>query len=174
VIDGKLQRAAGDAPMARFSDDPGFPHSVADLSPVYGGQADTVHRGVALLPGGSVLIRDRLSGLRPEAEVRWGMVTRAEARKTGGSTLELHQDGEVLELVVHGDPDVSWQWIDTSAPRNEWDSPNPGTAMAAFTATASPGGILDFVVTLRPATRVAPEITGRHLAPPLQWSAPEK
>jgi hypothetical protein len=174
VIDGKLQRAAADAPMARFSADPDFPHSVADLSPVYGGQADIVHRGVALLPGGSVLIRDHFTGLRPEAEVRWGMVTRASARKTGGSTLELHQDGEALELSVHGDPDVSWQWLDTSEPRNEWDSPNPGTAMAAFTATASPDGTLDLTVILRPATRETPEITARHLAAPLEWSAPEK
>jgi hypothetical protein len=46
--------------------------------------------------------------------------------------------------------------------------------MAAFTATASPDGTLDLTVILRPATRETPEITARHLAAPLEWSAPEK
>jgi hypothetical protein len=67
VIDEALQVAAGNTKIVRFSDDARFPHSVVDLSPVYAGQAEQVHRGVALLPSGEVLVRDRLTGLKPGA-----------------------------------------------------------------------------------------------------------
>ena len=54
---------------------PTFPHSVLDMSDVYEGQAESVQRGVALLPSGEVLIQDQLTGLKPGASVRWGMIT---------------------------------------------------------------------------------------------------
>ncbi|MHC4356410.1 MAG: heparinase II/III domain-containing protein [Planctomycetota bacterium] len=72
VIDGRLQTAKGNAPVIKFSDDPKFPHTIVDLSPVYEGQAESIHRGFALLPSGEVLIQDELSGLRSGSRVRWG------------------------------------------------------------------------------------------------------
>lgn len=170
VIDGQLQHAAGDAPMARFSDDPAFPHSVVDMSPVYRGQVTKAHRGVALLPGGSVLVRDHLTGLRPGAEVRWAMVTRAEAGETGNATLTLRENGEELELSIHGDATPAWQIIDLAASPNPWDSPNEGFAMIAFTAIAPESGELDLAVVLRPGNRPVAELAAVHLAPPLEWS----
>src|SRR6185369_13452224 len=75
VIDDQLQVTSGDAPIVAFSDDPEKPYSIVDMTSVYRGQADSVRRGVALLPTHEVLIQDELSGLRPGSRVRWGMVT---------------------------------------------------------------------------------------------------
>ncbi len=170
VIDGELQRAAGDAAIIRFSDDDAFPHSVVDLSSAYGSQVETAYRGMALLPGGAVLVRDHLAGLRPGAEVRWGMATRAVPVLSDGSTLLLREQGAELEISIHGETTALWQVIDISKPTEAWNSPNPGMAMVTFSATAPASGVLDFAVVLRPGGREAPELTTLHLGLPVDWS----
>jgi hypothetical protein len=171
VIDGQLQHAAGNAPIARFSENPSFPHSVVDMSSVYQEQVKHAHRGVALLPGGAVLVRDHLTGLTPGAKVRWGMVTRAELGATGHPTLTLREKGKELEISIHGDVgSAGWQAIDLTNPPNTWDSPNPGATMVAFTTTAPESGVLDLAVVLRPSARPVTELDSTHLAPPLEWS----
>jgi len=171
VIDGRLQNAAGDSKIVGFSDDPAFPHSVVDLGTAYESQLDTAHRGIAMLPGGSVIVRDHLTGLRPGAEVRWGMVTRAAAPPPDGTTLVLEEKGRQVELTIHGDAVASWQVIDISEPVQPWDSPNPRTSMVAFTATAPASGVLDITVVFRPGDRPAADLAPSHLAPPQTWSS---
>jgi hypothetical protein len=151
VIDGQPQIAAGDAPITRFSPDPAFPHSVADLSAVYEGQADSVRRGIALLPSGEVLIQDSLTGLAPGSVVRWGMITRAEPGETGGAVLPLTMDGAELTLRLLS-PDASWEVFQTDPPPNEWDSPNPGTRMVGFRAEAPESGNLELAVLATPGS----------------------
>jgi hypothetical protein len=170
VIDGQLQRADADAPMARFSDDPAFPHSVVDLSPSYRGQLKQAHRGIALLPGGAVLVRDHLTGLHPGAEVRWGMFTRATVGETGNPTLTLRESGKELVLTIHGDTAPRWQTVDLATLTNEWDSPTTGYALVSFTAIAPESGTLDLTVVMRPGSRAATELAPAHLAHPLEWS----
>jgi len=172
VIDGQLQKSDGAASMARFSADPEFPHSVVDMSPVYRDQAKQAHRGVALLPGGSVLVRDHLTGLRPGAEVRWGMVTRADVGETGSPTLTLRQSGKELVLAIHGENAPLWQSTDLASPPNEWDSPNEGRTLISFTAIAPESGTLDLTVVMRPSSRKATKLSAAHLARPLDWSKP--
>lgn len=170
VIGGALQRAAGHAGIVRFSASPEFPHSVVDMSDVYVGQAESVHRGIALLPSGEVLVRDHLTGLKPGVSVRWGMVTPATPGETGASTLDLRQAHARLALRILQPAGATWEILDTATPRNEWDSPNPGTAMAAFTVTAPATGILDLAVVFIPGSRTATPTENLNLAPPLEWS----
>ncbi len=59
----QLDRPGGHAEIVKFSDDPAFPCSVVDMTPVYEGQAESARRGMALLPSGEVLVRDELTGL---------------------------------------------------------------------------------------------------------------
>jgi len=170
VIDGQLQRAASDAPVLRFSDDPAFPHSVVDMSETYAGQVESAHRGVALLPGGVVVVRDALTGLRPGADLRWAMVTKAEIGSTGGSTVTLSERGESLVMAIHGGEAAVWREIDIASPPNEWDSPNVDTSMVAFSAIAPESGALDFTVLIRPGDRPEIPLPERALAHPLKWS----
>lgn len=167
VIDNALQGVNGDAQIVRFSDAPEFPHSVVDLTPIYAGQAGAVHRGIALLPGGEVLVRDHLTGLKPGTRVRWGMVTPGAPEVAGARVMQLRQGEASLGLRILLPEEPVWALCDTAAPKNEWDSPNPGTVMAGFEAVAPTSGVLDLAVVLTPGSRQpAAEVT---LEPPMAW-----
>ncbi|MFV1965724.1 MAG: heparinase II/III family protein [Pirellulaceae bacterium] len=152
VIDGQLQRANGRGRIVEFSDDPHYPYSVMDMTSVYDGQAESVLRGVALLPSREVLIHDGLTGLKRGARVRWGMITPAAAKTLQSSTMELRQNNATLTLRILSPPGARWQIIDTATPRNEWDSPNRGTRMVAFESEASEPGPLKLTVLATPGS----------------------
>jgi hypothetical protein len=151
VIDGELQVASGSGEVAAFSDEGEFPHTTLDMSTAYGGQAGSVRRGVALLPGGEVVIQDELRGLREGAVVRWGMVTRGEV-EFGGGRVHLRRGERRLSLNVLGVEGVEWKEVDTARPRKEWDSPNPGTRMVAFEVVAPTSGELRWAVVVTPGS----------------------
>lgn len=169
VIDGQLQRAAGFGKFTAFSDDPAFPHSVLDLSDVYRDQARSVRRGVALLPSRLVLFRDELEGLKPGARVRWGMITPGRPGDTGGRTIRLRQAKATLELTILAPESARWELQDTATPRNEWDSPNPGTVMVQFHGVAPENGRLELVVLARPGSAQAPAVPALLRRPLAQW-----
>lgn len=171
VIDGALQRVAGHSKIVRFSNSPAFPHSVVDMSAAYAGQAGAVQRGIALLPGGAVLVRDHLTGLKPGASVRWGMVTPGKPGKTGTSEMELRQDKASLQVTIIQPANMVWTSLDTAIPKNEWDTRNSGTMMAAFTANAPASGELDLAVLLVPGSAPKGGANQINPAPPLEWSA---
>ena len=163
VIDGELQVAGGHCDIIDFSDDREFPHSVANLSPVYKGQAESVRRGVALLPSSEVLIQDELTGLAPGSRVRWGMITPADVNSRSGASLQLQQQGQRLELTIVEPPGATWSIINTEKPRHEWDSANPGTQMVAFEAAAPSTGELRLVVVATPGSCAAPTAKQRSV-----------
>lgn len=169
VIDDQLQVAAGFAKIVRFSDRKSFPHSVADLSPVYQGQADTVIRGIAMLPTGEVLIQDTLRGLKPGSSVRWGMITPGRIDSMTDDVLVLRQRARKLTLQRVSPSSSPWRTIDTATPRQEWDSPNKGTIMLAFEAMAPATGNLDLAVLLTPGSCPNSMIDTLELTAPLNW-----
>jgi hypothetical protein len=151
VIDGKLQIAKGKVPVISFSDNSKHPHTIVDLSPVYEGQAKSIHRGFKLLATREVLIQDELSGLKPGSRVRWGMITPATPGGPDGPRLRLRQGEASMSLLIRSaGKSPSWQIIETSKPRNEWDSPNRGTCMAAFEAIAPTSGKITYAVVFTP------------------------
>jgi hypothetical protein len=169
VIDGQPQRVGGHGRFVAFSDDPAFPHSIMDMSAVYAGQARSVRRGVALLPSGAVLVQDELAGLKPGARVRWGMITRGEATEPGEKTLTLRDGDARLQMDLLSPATSRWQIVDTETPRNEWDSPNPGTRMVAFEAEAPESGELRLAALLNPGGAEPGEPVA--LRPLAQWGA---
>jgi hypothetical protein len=170
VIDGKLQVPSGNAPIVQFSDDALRPFSILDMSSVYSGQAGSVKRGVALLPSREVLIQDQLTGLRVGSRVRWTMITTGEPEVVSQSVVRLRQSGKQLTLSVVSPNTDGWNDIDTSQPRNEWDSPNPGTRMVAFKATAPESGEMTLAVVATPGT-CSNSVVGRVKVSSLQsWS----
>lgn len=163
VIDGALQRAAGRAKIVSFGEEAGGGWTVVDLGPVYadhaakqGGDGLYVLRGVRLRPTGQVVVQDELGGLEPGATVRWGMLTLGEPGRAGERRIELTQEGASLALDVVA-PAAAWMVVDTATPRNEWDSPNPGTAMVAFEAVVPDSGALTLCVWLTPGSCEAAE-----------------
>jgi Heparinase II/III-like protein/Domain of unknown function (DUF4962) len=172
VIDDQLQVANGDAPIIKFSDDPVLPFSIVDMSPVYQRQVTSAKRGVALLPSREVLIQDELTGLRPGSRVRWGMVTRGEPRGLGEHKLVLRQGDKQLTLTTVGPPSVEWNQIETAKPPHEWDSPNPGTRMVMFEATAPESGKLTLAVVATPGSCALPKAAEITPEPLSEWRNP--
>jgi hypothetical protein len=170
VIDGSLQHARGRGDIVAFSDDPQAAFSVLDMSSVYQGQAESVRRGVRLLPTGEVLIRDELSGLKPNSRVRWGMITRGKTGSPQGAKLALHQDETTLSLSILEPSSMNWKIVDTANPRHEWDSPNRGTRMVAFEAVAPESGSLTLVVKATPGSCTTTGVKPDHLSTLEQWS----
>jgi hypothetical protein len=152
VIDGALQEVRGNGKIVEFSDDPERAFTVVDLSDVY--KDVTVRRGLRLLPSNQVVIQDELQGLKPGARVRWGMLTLGKPGTLGGRSIELTQGGASLSLALVSPVDETpvWKVIDTETPRNEWDSPNPGTTMVAVEAVAPESGKLVLCVWITPGS----------------------
>jgi hypothetical protein len=148
VIDGQLQLAKGRATVRSFRDGPDS-EAVLDLSPVYTNAAQVIRTGT-LLPGGGYRLTDTLKGLRPGAPVRWGMVTKALPGDARTGALLLRQAGKQLTLTALHDPATAWKTYETAKPPNEWDSPNPGTVMVGFEATAPDSGELTLSVRFTP------------------------
>jgi len=169
VIDGRLQVAHGFAKIVRFSDNPAFPHAVADLSAVYSGQVESVYRGVALLPSGEVWIRDRLTGLRPGTHVRWAMITRGKPRLDSGPKAELRLGQARLALRSVMPSGIAWRALDCARPAHEWDSPNRGTTMLVLEAVAPASGVLDFGVLATPGTCGESRLDSLPDGPPETW-----
>ena len=169
MIDGQLQQAGGHGRFIRFSDAPEAPFSIQDLSEVYTNQAESVQRGITLLPTGEVLIQDELGGLPPGSQVRWGMITSAEAGPPESATMVLKQHGEQLTLSLLAPEGASWQIVDTATPRAEWDSANPNTRMVAFEVSAPDSGELRLGVLITPTSRTTPTRNAGNLTPLAQW-----
>ncbi len=169
VIDGQLQKAKGKAPIVQFSDAPAFPHSVADMSDVYEGQAKSVRRGVALVNSRDVLIQDQITGLKPGSRVRWGMITPARPGEAGSSTIDLEEKDVHLTMSIISPQSAGWKIIDTATPRNEWDSPNRGTSMIAFEAVAPESGELTFAVLAMPGADRKPTTETAKIVPLDKW-----
>ncbi|UCF36073.1 MAG: heparinase II/III family protein [Acidobacteriota bacterium] len=155
VINDQPQIVAGRGEITDFSADPQAPFSIVDMTRVYEGQAESVRRGVAMIEGRNVLIQDEIAGLQPGDRVRWGMITPARVETSDESTIELRQDGKRLRLKILAPGDTRWQIIDTEQPRQEWDSPNPGTRMVAFETSAPENGSLSFAVLVIPCSTEA-------------------
>jgi hypothetical protein len=155
VIDGALQYAKGTAKVVGFEDKGDFPHSVVDLSEVYKGQAEKVHRGVALLPSGEVLIQDHLTGLKPGAKVRWGFITKGVPKSLEGPAVTLEAGKKSLLVTRLAPKRTEWEAYESANPPNEWDTRNPKTRILGFTATAPDSGELTLGVVLTPGSRLA-------------------
>ncbi len=133
TIDGKLENAASFAPIYRYSADPRFRHAQVDLTEVYKGQIQKAVRGVGIVEGKYVAVRDELETGASETTVRWTLLTPADVRITGGNSAELRLKGRRLRLEVRGLAKVTMR-IWSTEPTHAYDAPNPGTSLVGFEA----------------------------------------
>ena len=131
VVDGQLQQVAGHAPIIAFSGQPGVAHTIVDLTPVYEGQLQHLHRGLQLLDT-SVLVQDELRTLDHPTSVRWGMATHAQVELASLSTATLRQDGQAATLRILAPDTAAFTVLDMENPPHDYDAKNPDTRMVAF------------------------------------------
>lgn len=165
TINGKLQRVSGKADVMRSCERPGFTAASVNLTPVYGDQLVSAERGIAIVSGKYVVVRDELETGRSEAVIRWTMLTPAEAEIAGPTSAELLKDGKRLHIKVESDwPIVKKSW--TTEPTHPYDAPNPGTIRVGFEAKVPAGKKAVFLVYLVPgsSTDSFPEDPGSILS----------
>jgi len=118
VVGGLNQRYEGGGEIVAFLSTPQRAHAVMDLSTAYRGQADKVLRGVAMLDRARVLVCDEIVGLKGGLDLRWGMVTQAEATIRDG-TATLRQDGKGLRAEILEPAGAAFEIVPTEKPRVE-------------------------------------------------------
>ena len=168
VIDGQLQKVDGEATVVKHSESSDFPHTVVDLSPVYEGQATRVLRGIGLVGGRDVLVRDELQGLGGKT-VRWAMVTEAEVVIRGPREASLRQGDRELTLRLLEPAGARLQVFDIATPPAEHDSPNPNARMIGFTASASGDASLPLSVLLTRGSVGDPAGSALRPRPLAEW-----
>jgi len=149
VVDSQLQRVDGKGEITAHGERKGFKYAVMDLSSVYQGQLASARRGIAIVDGRQVLVRDEWTSTDRETKVRWNLLTPAEVRITGPNEALLTLQGKTLRLVVESDAPIEMRTWSTDPPRS-FDAPNPGTVLTGFIATLSPNSKASVSVHLLP------------------------
>ena len=160
TVNDSLHVMTGRSTITATSASPRFMHAVVDLSPVFAGSLARAARGVAVVDGDHVVVRDEIETLATPALVRWTMVTPANVRITGPNSAELTKDGRTLVLRVSEPARVTMKTWST-VPTHEYDSPNPGTSMVGFEVTLPAHSATALTVVLLPgkaAARVTPPV----------------
>lgn len=150
TIGGQPHVVKGNGRIVTFDRGPEQPHAVIDLDEVYAGQARHVTRACGLLPSRVGLVQDRLTGVKPGANVRWAMVTYAKSCTPKGNDMVLADGAKSLTVRVVEPASVVWQVTDLAQPPNTWDVANKGASMITFERAVPENGALDFRVALVP------------------------
>ena len=137
MLDGCQQNVKGSAKFVHVRTEP--PSEVAlDLSTLYTNATEVLRGGKMSADGKSYVLNDIVRGFRPGGEVRWSMITCAEAQ-VDGTAVVLKQNGQTLRLVQTGRDTGAWSVSPAKGP-NEWDSPNKGCSQLTFKVKADASG----------------------------------
>jgi hypothetical protein len=150
TINGQLQVVAGYAPIISSSENTGLMNAITDMTQVYSGQLKSVKRGIAIVDKKYVTVRDEFETIANETVVRWSFLTSADVVITGTNTAELTKNGKKLVIKV-SEPAVINMKTWSTAPKHDYDSPNPGTILVGFETTIPANTRATLQVLLLPA-----------------------
>ena len=149
TVNDSLHVMAGRATITSTSASAKFMHAIVDMSSVFGTSLAKAVRGVAVVDGDHVVVRDEIEAGGREATIRWNLVTPASVTITGPNSAELTRDGKKLFLRVAEPATVAMKTWST-VPAHAYDSPNPGTSMVGFEVTLPAGSRQALTVLLVP------------------------
>jgi len=87
----------------------------------------------------AVMLTDEIQGARSGSVVRWAMNTEAEVR-VEGNLVKLTQKGKRLAIQFDGSTPSQIEVTDISAPRHDYDAPNPNVRQLSVTASTAVDG----------------------------------
>ena len=149
TVNNQFHLVEGAADIVSWSSTSTFMNAISDMSKVFEGQLSQCFRGVAVVNGQYVVVRDEMTAMNKDATVRWTMLTSAEAKIKGKNTIELKKDGKKLTLLVTEPANVTMKtW--TTVPPNDYDAPNPDTVLVGFEVTIPAGTSVALSVKLIP------------------------
>jgi hypothetical protein len=149
TVNNQLHRADGYADILSWSSNTGFMNAVADLSKVFEGQLSHSLRGVAIVDGQYVTVRDEITATDRETTVRWTLLTTTDAKITGKNTIELKKDGKKLKIEVAEPAGVTMKTWPTLPP-NDYEAQNRGTVLVGFEVKVPAGTSTALTVKLIP------------------------
>ncbi|HVW60304.1 MAG TPA: heparinase II/III family protein [Puia sp.] len=167
TINGQHQRVKGYAPITGHSSSRDFMSGVMNLSDVYKGSLASAQRGIAIVDGQWVVVRDEIKAADTPALVRWTLLTPAEVRITGPHTAELTKEGKKLIFRVDAPGDITMKTWPADPPPNSYDAPNPGTIRTGFELTIPAGSSTAITVSLIPEKAAA--IATKKIGPLATW-----
>ncbi|MCO6045074.1 heparinase II/III family protein [Aeoliella sp. ICT_H6.2] len=98
-----------------------------------------------------VTINDQLEGVKPGAEIRWTLVTRAKV-DIDGNHVTLAQDGKQLAVTLDSKTSGSWTATPYDPPEGFFGEPLKGVTVLTWNAEAPESGACEMTVTLKPAS----------------------
>jgi hypothetical protein len=130
TINGQLQRVDGMATFQSSSSNSAMTNVITDISQVYSTTLKSAVRGIAIVDGQYVAVRDEVETNTASATVRWTMVTTADV-VLGSDYATLTKSGKTLTIKVASPATVTMKTWTTVSP-NSYDAANPGTYMVGF------------------------------------------
>jgi hypothetical protein len=149
TINNQLQNVTGNASIIQYSKNKKFINAVVDLSSIYNSELNKALRGIAIVDGKFVLIRDEVETKANESVLRWSMLTSTEVKILSKNEFELTKNGKKLIVKVDSPTDFTLKTWSTE-PIHDYDSKNPGTKVIGFEAKLSANSKSYFNVYLLP------------------------
>jgi hypothetical protein len=135
TINDQHQLVNGYAPIISSSSSKDFMSAVTDLSEVYKGSVVKAQRGIAIVDGKWVAVRDEIETADSPVTIRWTMVTPATVTTNGKNIAHLTLDGKQILMIVDDAREAIIKTWPTDPPPNSYDAPNPGTIRTGFELT---------------------------------------
>lgn len=110
-----------------------------DMTSVYAGQVADAERGIWLDRKNHLHVEDRISASGRDIEVRWTMMTPAEAEIISEKEIRLEKNGRRMVLRFESSGFEALPFVLPDDPPHEYDAPNPGTCRVGFTVTVPAG-----------------------------------
>ena len=141
TLDGSTQQLVkgfGEVVETSESPDGSALRATLDLSPLYTNATKVVRRGILASDGSRFELQDVVRGLRPEAPIRWAMVTQARVEVQLDGSILLHQNGQSMRLRQTGALTAPWQIMPAKGP-NTWDAENKALQITFTVAMPTEG-----------------------------------
>lgn len=124
TLGGNIQQVDGFNPILRNAQTPAMQYAILDMSTAYKDQATQVHRGIALLSDKSMIVQDDFSGIKPEHDLLWTMLTKAKitlAEDQRSATLSLDDKSMNVSILS---PSTCTFTIKDATPPTDVEEPN--------------------------------------------------
>lgn len=110
-----------------------------DMTSVFAGQVADAERDIWLDRKNHLHVEDRISASGRDIEVRWTMMTPAEAEIISEKEIRLEKNGRRMVLRFESSGFEALPFVLPDDPPHEYDAPNPGTCRVGFTVTVPAG-----------------------------------
>lgn len=168
----EFQLVAGYAPIMYHTAQEMFLSATADLTEIYKKNVSKAIRGVAIVDGKYVAIRDEVELSDISSSIRWSMVTSASVKIINGTTAELTQhDKRILLKVIEPANSTLTTW--STQPLQDYDAENPGTTLLGFEMEKPAKSKVFFTVLLIPQNSEK-KIIEKKLPPLIEWKNVKK